>query len=70
MIDKLLGLLYNIYADKLLNLNFVPQNIYDMQSAFYPTIAQKYGVQLDTRNFYTKSKSPLPFPKAQLLMPI
>jgi hypothetical protein len=49
------GLLYNIYADKLLNLNFVPQSVYDMQSAFYPTVALEYGVPLDTRHTWTKS---------------
>ena len=49
------GLLYNLYADKLLNLNFVPQSVYDMQSAFYPNVEQKYGVPLDTRHNYTKS---------------
>ncbi|PQE08816.1 putative glutaminase protein [Rutstroemia sp. NJR-2017a WRK4] len=49
------GLLYNLYADRLLNLNFVPQRIYDMQSAFYPTVAHTYGVPLDSRNVATKS---------------
>jgi hypothetical protein len=49
-----LGLLYNLYADRLLGLNLVPQSIYDMQSAFYPTVAQTYGVPLDTRNVVTK----------------
>jgi hypothetical protein len=50
------GLLYNLYADRLLSLDLVPQHIYDIQSAFYPTIKQTYGVPLDTRNpFYTKS---------------
>ena len=49
------GLLYNLYGDKLLKLNFVPQSVYDMQSAFYPTVEQKYGVPLDTRHNYTKS---------------
>jgi hypothetical protein len=49
------GLLYNLYADKLLNLNLVPQSVYDMQSTFYPTVAEKYGVPLDTRHNYTKS---------------
>jgi hypothetical protein len=48
------GLLYNLYADRLLGLNLVPQSIYDMQSAFYPTVAETYGVPLDTRNVYTK----------------
>ncbi|KAH8902414.1 DUF1793-domain-containing protein [Coniochaeta sp. PMI_546] len=49
------GLLYNLYADKLLGLNFVPQSIYDMQSAFYPTVALEFGVPLDTRHTWTKS---------------
>lgn len=44
------GLLYNLYADKMLNLSLVPQEVYDMQSEFYPTIKQKYGVPLDSRN--------------------
>lgn len=51
------GLLYNLYADTLLNLNFVPKRIYNMQSAYYPTIANYYGVQLDSRNVCTKCKS-------------
>ncbi|KAK2625981.1 hypothetical protein QTJ16_004243 [Diplocarpon rosae] len=34
------GLLYNLYADALLGLDLVPKAIYDMQSAFYPTVAQ------------------------------
>ncbi|KAI4694404.1 hypothetical protein J4E81_006621 [Alternaria sp. BMP 2799] len=50
------GLLYNLYNDRLLGLNLVPQEIYDIQSAFYPTIKEKHGVPLDTRNpYYTKS---------------
>lgn len=49
------GLLYNLYADALLNLDLVPQSVYDMQSDFYPTIRQKYGVPLDTRLRGTKS---------------
>ena len=49
------GLLYNLYADRLLNTSLVPQKIYDQQSAFYPTIREKYGVPLDTRTKWTKS---------------
>ncbi|KAL2129393.1 hypothetical protein VTI74DRAFT_7851 [Chaetomium olivicolor] len=49
------GLLYNIYADRLLSLRFIPQSIYDMQSAFYPTVASEFGVPLDTRHSWTKS---------------
>ena len=29
-----------------------------MQSTFYPTVAQTYGVPLDTRNVFTKCKFP------------
>jgi hypothetical protein len=47
------GLLYNLYADKMLNLSLVPQEVYDMQSEFYPTVKEKYGVPLDTRNRYS-----------------
>jgi hypothetical protein len=49
------GLVYNLYSDRLLNLNLVPQSVYDMQSVFYTTIEQKYGIPLDTRHYYTKS---------------
>ncbi len=49
------GILYNLYSDRLLNLKLVPQAIYDMQSAFYPTVELKYGIPLDTRHNYTKS---------------
>ncbi|KAL2064393.1 hypothetical protein VTL71DRAFT_4887 [Oculimacula yallundae] len=49
------GLLYNLYGDTLLGLNLVPKSIYSMQSTFYPTVAQTYGVSLDTRNVFTKS---------------
>ena len=49
------SLLYNIYADKELSLNLIPQSVYDMQSAFYPGQFNEYGVPLDTRHTYTKS---------------
>jgi hypothetical protein len=55
--NEKLGLLYNLHADRLLGLNLVPQSIYDMQSTFYPTVTEEYGVPLDTRNVYTKCKS-------------
>ncbi|KAH8670727.1 hypothetical protein BGZ61DRAFT_521665 [Ilyonectria robusta] len=48
------GLLYNIYLDKLLGLDFIPQFVYDMQSDFYLTVQNKYGVVLDTRGTLTK----------------
>ncbi|KAL2264443.1 hypothetical protein VTK26DRAFT_8 [Humicola hyalothermophila] len=53
--DESHGLLYNIYADKLLGLNFIDQSIFDMQSDFYRTIANEYAVPLDTRHTWTKS---------------
>lgn len=49
------GLLYNLYADALLSLDFVPSSVYEMQSTFYPTVAAEYGVPLDTRHTYTKT---------------
>jgi hypothetical protein len=50
------GLLYNLYANSLLSFDdFVPSSVYDMQSAFYPTVALEYGVPLDTRHTQTKS---------------
>ena len=49
------GLLYNLYGDAELNLGLVPKKIYDMQSAFYPTVNDEFGVPLDTRHNYTKS---------------
>ncbi|POR32405.1 Uncharacterized protein TPAR_07390 [Tolypocladium paradoxum] len=48
------GLLYNIYADKLLGLGLIPQSVYDMQSDFYMTVQNEYGVILDTRGTLTK----------------
>ncbi len=48
------SLLYNLFGDKELGLNLVPQSVYDMQNEFYPTVFNKYGVPLDTRHEYTK----------------
>ena len=50
------GNLYNLYGDRELSLNLVPQSVYDMQSAYYPTVNRRYGVPLDTRNNFVKSK--------------
>lgn len=49
------SLLYNLYADQLIQTNIVPHSIYTMQSEFYPTVKQEYGVPLDTRADRTKS---------------
>lgn len=32
------------------SLALIPQEIYDMQSEYYPTIKEKYGIPLDSRN--------------------
>ncbi|RAO67229.1 uncharacterized protein BHQ10_003241 [Talaromyces amestolkiae] len=48
------GLLYNLFGDKELGLNLVPESVYEMQSNFYPTVNGEYGVPLDTRHTYTK----------------
>ncbi|TFK43420.1 DUF1793-domain-containing protein [Crucibulum laeve] len=49
------GLTYNLYADKLLKLNLFPASVYEMQTAWYKTVAQPFGIPLDTRHTYTKS---------------
>ncbi|KAJ7068393.1 DUF1793-domain-containing protein [Mycena amicta] len=49
------GLSYNLYADKLLKLNLFPDTIYQLQTNWYRTVAQAFGVPLDTRHTYTKS---------------
>jgi hypothetical protein len=40
------GLLYNTYPDKLLNLGIIHKSLYDVQSDWYPTISQVFGVSL------------------------
>ena len=52
---ELLGNLYNLFGDRELSLNLVPQSVYDMQSTFYPKVNKRYGVPLDTRNNFVKS---------------
>ncbi|KAM3508374.1 hypothetical protein MY10362_001219 [Beauveria mimosiformis] len=49
------GLLYNLWGDKVLRLNFIPEEIYKMQSAWYPRVANEYGMVLDTRGTLTKT---------------
>ncbi|GBE79652.1 DUF1793-domain-containing protein [Sparassis latifolia] len=53
--DSTWGLSYNMYADKLLNTSLIPSSVYEMQTAWYPTVLNTYGVPLDTRHTYTKS---------------
>lgn len=49
------SLLYNTYPDALLDLKLIPKSLYDMQSTWYPTVSQIFGVPLDNRHSYTKS---------------
>ena len=49
------GLLYYVYPDKRLDLGIIPEHIYAMQSDWYPTISQVFGIPLDSRHSYTKS---------------
>lgn len=49
------GQLYNSYPDKLLNLGVIRQEVYDMQSTFYATVSQVFGLPLDNRHSITKS---------------
>lgn len=49
------GLLYNLFADRLLGTDLVPRSVYDMQARWYPAVALRYGVPLDTRHRYTKA---------------
>ncbi|KAM5543407.1 hypothetical protein V8D89_002658 [Ganoderma adspersum] len=49
------GLTYNLYADKLLGTNLFPASIYNMQTAWYSSKDNAFGVPLDTRHTFTKS---------------
>lgn len=44
------GLIYNLYADKLLQLNMVPDAVYQVATVFYNNIAgsDTYGLALDS----------------------
>lgn len=53
--DKSWGTLYNLAFDRLLNLRLVAKEIYDLQDKFYPTVAELYGVPLDSRYSWQKS---------------
>ncbi|KAF8513743.1 DUF1793-domain-containing protein [Hysterangium stoloniferum] len=49
------GLTYNLMADKLLGTEVFAESLFKQQSAWYPTVAQEFGIPLDTRHTYTKS---------------
>ncbi|KAL9009860.1 MAG: hypothetical protein Q9173_005150 [Seirophora scorigena] len=53
------SLLYNVYPALLLNLPIIPDSLYALQSAFYPSVSQVFGVPLDNRHSYTKSDESL-----------
>ncbi|EJU00939.1 DUF1793-domain-containing protein [Dacryopinax primogenitus] len=53
--DSSWGITYNLYADKLLQANLFPDHLYEMQTDWYPTVKQPYGIPLDTRHLYTKT---------------
>ena len=44
------GLIYNLYADKLLQLNLVPDSIYQIATTFYKNTggSNKFGLALDS----------------------
>lgn len=47
--------LYNLYADRLLNLKLVARELYDIQDAWYPKVAEKWAVPLDSRHKWAKT---------------
>jgi len=49
------GLLYNLYADKLLGTNLFPASVYQTQTNWYKGQEHAYGIPLDSRHTYTKS---------------
>ncbi|EPQ25643.1 uncharacterized protein PFL1_06780 [Pseudozyma flocculosa PF-1] len=53
--DASWGTLYNLFGDRLLNLQLVPRKIYDIQDAWYAQKALKYAVPLDSRHKWAKT---------------
>lgn len=49
------GTLYNLFGDRLLDLQLFPSRVYDQQDAWYSKILEPYGLPLDSRHLYTKS---------------
>jgi len=54
-ITKSWGLLYNLYADQLLGFNMFPQSVYDIQTKWYATKFNEFGIQLDSRSSDAKT---------------
>lgn len=48
-------IVYNVFYDKLLNMGLLSPSLYKMQSSWYETVSQAYGVPLDSRSAQTKS---------------
>ncbi|TDL28683.1 DUF1793-domain-containing protein [Rickenella mellea] len=46
--DSSWGLAYNLYADKLLRTNVFPPSVFEMQTAWYKTVVNPFGIPLDT----------------------
>jgi len=44
-----------MYPALLLNLSIIPSSLYTLQSDFYPSVSQLYGVPLDSREAWAKS---------------
>ncbi|KAL5519656.1 hypothetical protein ACEPAH_1339 [Sanghuangporus vaninii] len=53
------GLIYNLYADKLLQLNLIDSSVYSLQTSFYKQQAssRKYGIPLDSSNASSITRS-------------
>ncbi|KAL5494568.1 hypothetical protein ACEPAI_29 [Sanghuangporus weigelae] len=53
------GLIYNLYADKLLQLNLIDSSVYSLQTSFYKqqTSLWKYGIPLDSSNASSITRS-------------
>jgi len=49
------GLLYNLYADRLLNFNMFPLFVYETQTKWYASKLSNFGIQLDSRSPYTRT---------------